>query len=280
MRFTCNQMQFLSPEHFRVLLAVEMGSKNHESVPVELISKIAKSNCSIDAIITDLVRQTFLKRIPSISTGYEGYALTYNGYDNLALYALRQEGVIEGIANKIGVGKESDLYLGISPDKKLLCVKIHKLGRVCFKTVKNNRDYHQNRKYTSWMYLSRLSAQTEYQYMKELYEKRLPMPRPHSQNRHIVVMEYLEGYTAMCKLQKSAKIVPIALKTTLLSIIDRIEQLGYAHGDFNEFNIMVRDDFKRVKIIDFPQMVPLTDPKAEGYLKRDREAINIYFKDF
>ncbi|KAH9387314.1 RIO kinase 2 [Nematocida major] len=280
MRFTCNQMQFLSSEHFRVLLAVEMGSKNHESVPLELIGKIAKSNCNIDSIITDLVKQKFIKRMPSINTGYEGYALTYNGYDNLALHALQKEGIIQGLANKIGVGKESDLFLGLSPDQKLLCVKIHKLGRVCFKTVKNNRDYHENRKHASWMYMSRLSAQKEYEYMKEMYEKRLPMPRPHSQNRHIVVMEYLDGYTAMSKLQKSAKIIPLALKSTLLSIIDRIEQLGYAHGDFNEFNIMVRDDFKRVKVIDFPQMVPLKDPKAAEYIKRDREAIETYFKNF
>lgn len=273
-------MQFLSPEHFRVLLAVEMGSKNHESVPVELITKIAKINKSIENIITDLVKQTFIKRIPTIETGYEGYALTYTGYDNLALYALQKEGIIEGLANKIGVGKESDVYLGISPDKKLLCVKIHRLGRICFRTVKNNRDYHQDRKYSSWMYLSRLSAQKEYEYMRELYEKRFPMPRPHSQNRHIVIMEYLEDYTTLSKIQKSSKVVPIALKKTLLSIIDRIKEIGYVHGDFNEFNIMVRNDFKRVKIIDFPQMVPLKDPKAESYLERDREAIETYFQNF
>ncbi|KAI5127479.1 RIO kinase 2 [Nematocida parisii] len=280
MKFTCNQMQFLSGNHFRVLMAVEMGSKNHESVPVDLISKISNVNCDMAGIISDLVRQTFLKSIPSIETGYEGYALTYNGYDNLALYALQREGVIEGIANKIGVGKESDLFLGVSPEKKLLCVKIHKLGRVCFKAVKNTRDYHQKRKHTSWMYLSRLSAQKEYEYMTELYSKRLPMPRPYAQNRHIIVMEYLEGYTAMSKLQRSSKIIPAALKPTLYTIIDRLYEIGYVHGDFNEFNIMVRDDFKRVKIIDFPQMVKITDKKADDYLKRDKDAIETYFKHF
>ncbi|KAI5193233.1 RIO kinase 2 [Nematocida minor] len=280
MRFTCHQMQFLSTEHFRALLAVEMGSKNHESVPIDLITKIAKINKSIESIVTDLVRQNFIKRIPSIDTGYEGYALTYTGYDNLALYALQKEGVIEGVANKIGVGKESDVYLGISPEKKLLCIKIHRLGRVCFKTVKKNRDYHQDRKYTSWMYLSRLSAQKEYEYMKEMYEKRLPMPRPHAQNRHIVVMDYLEDYTTLSKIQKSSKIVPIQMKSTLLSIIDRIEELGYVHGDFNEFNIMVRNDFKKVKIIDFPQMITTKDPKAQEYLKRDREGVETYFQNF
>lgn len=273
-------MQFLSPEHFRVLLAVEMGSKNHESVPLDLISKIAKINKSIDNIITDLVKQSFIKRIPIIDTGYEGYALTYTGYDNLALYALQKEGIIDGLASKIGVGKESDLYLGISPEKKLLCVKIHRLGRVCFKTVKNNRDYHQDRKYSSWMYLSRLSAQKEYEYMEELYRKKFPMPIPYAQNRHIVIMEYLEDYTTLSKIQKSPKVVPIALKKTLLSIIDRLEEMGYVHGDFNEFNIMVRNDFKRVKIIDFPQMVDVKNPKAPVYLERDRAAVETYFQNF
>ncbi|KAI5134541.1 RIO kinase 2 [Nematocida ausubeli] len=280
MKFTCNQMQFLAPEHFRVLLATEMGSKNHESVPLDLIAKISNISCNINAIVSDLVRQTFLKSIPSIETGYEGYSLTYNGYDNLALYALQKEGVIEGVANKIGVGKESDLFLGISPEKKLLCIKIHRLGRVCFKAVKNTRDYHDKRKHTSWMYLSRLSAQKEYAYMTELYAKRLPMPKPYAQNRHIVVMEYLEGYTALSKIQRSSSIVPHAMKDALFAIVDRMYALGYVHGDFNEFNIMVRDDFKRVKVIDFPQMVKITDTKATEYLERDKAAIDTYFKHF
>ncbi|OAG29566.1 RIO kinase 2 [Nematocida displodere] len=274
MRFTCEQIKFLSPEHFRVLLAIEMGSKNHEAVPVDLIAKISNAKCSISNVITDLIKQNLVKYIPN--TVYEGYALTYTGYDNLALYALKKEGVIAGVGTKIGVGKESDLYLGQAPDKKLICVKIHRLGRICFRTVKNNRDYHQNRKYTSWMYLSRLSAEKEFEHM-QILQKTVPMPLPIAQNRHVVIMEHLTNYTALSKVLKST--LPKGLKPTLLGIMEDIKELGYIHGDYNEFNIMLRNDGKKVKIIDFPQMIPTTDHKAQEYYQRDRECIETYFRE-
>ncbi len=42
---------------------------------------------------------------------------------------------------KIGVGKESDIYLVRTEENKLLVLKLARLGRTSFKTVKNNRDY-------------------------------------------------------------------------------------------------------------------------------------------
>ena len=38
---------------------------------------------------------------------YDGYALTYKGYDYLALKALVKKGFIAAIGNQIGCGKES-----------------------------------------------------------------------------------------------------------------------------------------------------------------------------
>ncbi|KAI5180514.1 RIO kinase 2 [Nematocida sp. AWRm80] len=274
MRFTCTQLKFLSSSHFRVMLAIEMGSKNHEAVPVDLITKIASVKCNIHSIITDLVKQKFAKRIPDI--GYEGYSLTYTGYDNLALYALSKEGVLSGMGTKIGVGKESDVYLGTAPDNSLVCVKIHRLGRVCFKTVKNNRDYHQNRKHASWMYLSRLSAEREYEYMHLLLNK-VPIPKPISHNRHIIIMEYLSNYTTLSKIPRS-NTLPSGLMSSLLTALDTIRDLGYSHGDFNEFNIMIRNDCKKFKVIDFPQMIPINDPKSQEYYQRDLQCIKTYFQ--
>ena len=41
MKLDPNALRYLQREDFRVLTAVEMGQRNHEIVPVELISKIA-----------------------------------------------------------------------------------------------------------------------------------------------------------------------------------------------------------------------------------------------
>lgn len=41
---------------------------------------------------------------------YDGYRLTYMGYDYLAIHTLTSRGSISAFGNKIGVGKESDIF--------------------------------------------------------------------------------------------------------------------------------------------------------------------------
>ena len=41
---------------------------------------------------------------------YDGYRLTYMGYDFLAIRTLVQRGHICGVGRQIGVGKESDIF--------------------------------------------------------------------------------------------------------------------------------------------------------------------------
>ena len=44
------------------------------------------------------------------STKYDGYRLTYLGYDYLAIKTLVNRGVITGVGRQIGVGKEADVF--------------------------------------------------------------------------------------------------------------------------------------------------------------------------
>ncbi len=71
---------------------------------------------------------------------------------------------------------------------------ICRLGRTSFRQLKNKRDYHKGRGHASWLYLSRLAAMKEFAYMKALYDRGFPVPRPVDFNRHAVVMELLSGY--------------------------------------------------------------------------------------
>ena len=46
-------------------------------------------------------------------------------------------------------------------------LKVHRLGRISFRKVKEKRDYLGNRKSApNWMYLSRLAAKKEWQFMQ------------------------------------------------------------------------------------------------------------------
>ena len=46
---------------------------------------------------------------------------------------------------KIGVGKESDIYRCQNSDGNIVVLKLARLGRTSFRTVKKNRDYLQHR---------------------------------------------------------------------------------------------------------------------------------------
>jgi RIO kinase 2 len=109
----------------------------------------------------------------------DGYALTYCGYDYLALkvncnasysdQVFFNRGYIREIKSKVGVGKESDIYLCENEENEPIIIKFTRLGRTSFKTIKKNRDYIQHRTSFNWLYLSRLSALKEFAFMKALY---------------------------------------------------------------------------------------------------------------
>ena len=62
--------------------------------------------------------------------------MTYLGYDYLALYAFMKRGSVTKIINKIGVGKESDIYSCENADKEIVILKLARLGRTSFRTIK------------------------------------------------------------------------------------------------------------------------------------------------
>lgn len=51
----------------------------------------------------------------------------------------------------------------------------------------------------------------------------------------------------------------------LMNLIVQLGNAGVIHGDFNEFNIMLKNDGKPV-LIDFPQMVSTSHADAKKYL--------------
>lgn len=163
-RLDPKMMRYMSKDEFRVLSAVEQGSKNHDVVPIELIVSIAQlKRGGVRKLTSNLLRN---KLIRHDGRKYDGFRLTYLGYDFLALRAFMKRGTVVAVGRKIGVGKESDIYMVQGGDGEILCLKLHRLGRVSFRAIKRTRDYFQHRKAASWLYLSRLAAIKEYAFMK------------------------------------------------------------------------------------------------------------------
>ncbi|XP_013195685.1 uncharacterized protein LOC106138927 [Amyelois transitella] len=266
-------MRYLTSEDFRVLTAVEMGMKNHELVPGSLVASIANLR---HGGVHKLMKELCKHRLLTYERGkhYDGYRLTNSGYDYLALKALTNRKVIASFGNQIGVGKESNIYTVADEDRNPLCLKLHRLGRTCFRNIKGKRDYHAHRNRASWLYLSRISATKEFAYMKALYDRGFPVPKPIDFNRHCVVMELVHGGPLT---HVTAVDEPDTLYDELMDLIVRLGNCGVIHGDFNEFNIMINEEGHPI-IIDFPQMVSTSHPNAELYFDRDVRCVREFFK--
>jgi RIO kinase 2 len=89
------------------------------------------------------------------------------------------------------------------------------------------------------MYMSRLAAMKEFSFMKALWEQGMPVPEPISQNRHTVVMSLVDAFPLR---QISAVPDPAGLYAELMELILRLAGLGLIHGDFNEFNILIKEE--------------------------------------
>lgn len=96
-----------------------MGMKNHELVPLQLISSIASIHRGGTArALSDLAKNVLV--VYERGKRYDGYRLTTLGYDFLSLRALCAREVIGSVGNKIGIGKESDVYIAGDPKLNVL----------------------------------------------------------------------------------------------------------------------------------------------------------------
>ncbi|KAL9108463.1 MAG: hypothetical protein Q9227_006797 [Pyrenula ochraceoflavens] len=241
---------------------------------------------------------------------HDGYRLTYGGLDYLALHTLQKQNAVYSVGNQIGMGKESDIIVVASQTGEQMILKIHRLGRISFRTVKNNRDYLRHRKSASWMYMSRLAALKEYSFMNALREAGFAVPRPIAQNRHVILMSLEEAFP-LRQIEQVGD--PPGLYAELMEMIVRLAGVGLIHGDFNEFNILVKEDGEVGQqqdnpsateeskptaptksppqpqspsshppsatpiLIDFPQMLSIDHPDAASYFSRDVNCIKTFF---
>ena len=188
------------------------------------------------------------KLVAHANNEYNGYRLSYLGYDILALHTFLLRGVITSVGSQIGVGKESDIFEALDENGNEIVLKIHRLGRTSFRSVRRNRDYMKGKSKASWLYMSRLAAIKEYAFMKALYAHGFPTPIPFDQNRHVVAMSRVKGFP-MAQIKTGKMYGAENIFEICIEILIRIAQHGLIHCDFNEFNLMIDDTGKFIFIL-------------------------------
>ncbi|ROT41826.1 serine/threonine-protein kinase RIO2 [Sodiomyces alkalinus F11] len=291
MKLDTRALRYLASEDWNVLTAVERASKDHEIVPTQLIERFSRVKGGVSGVhksISALAKVGLIARVKEAK--YDGYRLTYGGLDYLAMHAYSTRKEIYSVGSRIGVGKESDIMMVADHKGVQKVLKIHRLGRISFRSVKTNRDYLRNRQSGSWMYLSRLAAMKEFAFMKALREEDFPVPEPIAQSRHTVLMSFVDAF-----LLRTINSVPdpASLYSDLIDLILRLAKHGLIHGDFNEFNILIKEERSVTTsdsgeedesialvpiVIDFPQMISMDHQNAEMYFDRDVNCIKRFFE--
>jgi len=138
------------------------------------------------------------------------------------------------------------------------------------------------------MYMSRLAALKEFTFMKALRENGFAVPEPRAQSRHTIVMSLVDAFP----LRQIVHVPdPAALYAELIDMILRLASFGLIHGDFNEFNILIKEEQPTDEpesdtaqptltpiLIDFPQMLSIDHVNAEMYFDRDVNCIKRFFE--
>ena len=259
----------LEPEDFYLLSGVEQGMRFSEWVRDGKLPEYSDlTSEEVDYRLDRCMRHELIQRK---TIQYEGYQLTFEGYDALALRTFAERDTIEGVGAPLGVGKESDVYEARS--FRPMALKYHREGYTNFREVQREREYTADRDHVSWLYTARQAAEREFEIFESLYPD-VSVPRPVDQNRHAIVMEKLTGAELSNAALESGQVVGV-----LGLIVDEIAaayRAGYVHADMSEYNVFIDSD--GITIFDWPQAVETDHENARELLDRDLENIYSYFR--
>ena len=269
-----NLLPTLEKEDFRILMAIEIGMRRSKYVTIKNIKFYSRYKMAETLFRLNKVHK--LDLIIRDASKFEiAYILNSKAYDLLALHTLVKKNMISQLGPIIGKGKESDVYSCMDDDENILALKIYRMGRTSFRSIKKYRDILGDRTHFSWLYVNRLAAKREFEALEKIYVLKLNTPKPIGYNRHVIVMSYLRGKELV--YYKSIR-NPQKIFNRIIKQMKKIfQKVGMIHGDLGEFNIVL-DEKGNILIIDWLQWVSRSHPNSFSLLERDIVNICNYFR--
>lgn len=262
----------LSIDDFSVLKTMNSLTPRFEYVPLEELERLLRLPPSrIIKSLRNLIEVKAIVKHPTM----QSFRLTYLGLDLVALRKLSDSGVLGYLGTRVGVGKESEIYVAKTLDGNLVAVKFYKIGRVSFQKVKRVRPYAADE--SRWFIQSKTAAEREYSALKVLGPCTPYVPKVYGHVEHSVVMEYVQGVELY--RYKTA----LSPETILYSIMSALRSAylhsGLIHGDLSEYNVLVDvGGGEKPYIIDWPQYLLRGDPSSEEVLYRDVSYMVKFFR--
>jgi RIO kinase 2 len=254
---------------YKVLKIFVSSIKHHEIINNYNI--ISYSNLHKDRV--DYALEILLK-LKLIAKTEKGFKLLTSGLDVYALKILVDSGIILGIGNSLGVGKESDVVAAVSDFGQKRAVKFFRIGRISFTDTKRKRSLEKNKNVNNWLLINIEAAKREYDFLIKLKSTKMNIATPYFRSMHSIVMDRIDGIRLieMKNLENPRQIFYQVFEQIRIAYKENI-----INGDLSEYNILL-DGNNDVWIIDWPQAVTLEHPNAEFLIRRDLRNIIRYFR--
>ena len=254
---------------YRVLKVFVSSIKHHQIINHHNI--LSYSNLHKDRVKYAVEN---LLKLKLISKTQKGFKLLTAGLDVYALKLLVDSGIILGIGNSLGIGKESDVVEAISEIQQQRAVKFFRIGRISFTDTKRKRSLEKNKNVNNWLLINIEAAKREYDFLVKLKSTKMNIATPYFRSMHSIVMDRINGL----------RLIEIRNLPNPIEIFDKVfEQIRISYnekiinGDLSEYNIFL-DENNNIWIIDWPQAVTLEHPNAEFLIRRDLHNVIRYFR--
>lgn len=257
----------LEKNDWKVLRALESSIEKGEFTPITYLA--VESRLNEEEVEFRLRRPAAFDLVRSTP---KGFALTWAGYDALALKGLVDKELISGMGMSIGVGKESDVFEVVSDKGENLAIKFYRIGRISFRDTTRKRAYRDS-SHHQWLMVSSAAAKREFEALQKLYPLDVAVPHAFARDRHAILMEKIEG-PLLVNLPEIPRASSILRK--ILLNVSKAYKGGLINSDLSEFNVLY--DGVSIFLIDWPQAVDVSHRNAETLLRRDVHNILSFFK--
>jgi RIO kinase 1 len=197
------------------------------------------------------------------------------------LSKLFSDGTLQAMDFPISTGKEANIFRAVTPEGKLVVVKIYRTSNLTFKHIASYIDGDPRFKHNIKNRRNILDewAKKEFKNLSRLSDLSIRVPKPIKRLHNIVIMDYIGAKDRPAPMLKDVELQdPKAVYDELMGFVKKMYKDQLVHADLSPFNVL----FYRGKpyIIDVGQAVLLDHPQALEFLKRDIKNLVWYFKKY
>jgi len=213
---------------------------------------------------------------------FKTYKNIFDRFTIKSIWELITQKRIEGLESPIKIGKESNVFSGLTKYNERVAVKIYRLNTSNFFQMskylameKNSTPPSQRTQIvTAW-------ARREFVNIKKAFESGVSVPRPMAVKNNVLILEFIGSKfpepPVACRAIKNSKFEdPEKMYGHLIKDVRLLYQKAkLVHGDLSEYNILDKEGTP--VIIDLSQAISSDSPQANELLERDVEKIVKFF---